>query len=1403
MKFLATILVIYISGHSLLFAQVPQLILGEKLKIDFQSYSAAGFAPETNDARLDSRFWRLTGLSDGNTEFGGTYLGGDFGRGISQGKVSSGGVYAFQVNPSTRILGFQATGTDLVPGALTLKMKMVDSDSLEAISIKFNAYYLNDQNRSTSVRLEWSVDDKNYTSIEGLAFSTPIANDVEANWQSIVLEASLLANLVLEKKDFYLRWLMNDAGGTGSRDEWGIATIEIVPKPFEKEDHDDGDHDNDGDEDGDEDEEEEDDEDKDNEEEISRPMIPASELRLEHRTDSTLSIRWKNGSGTARLVVIRPDQNTICRPEDSISYYSATHPSMADTTSGSCSVVYNGSGNTAVIEGLKANQLLHFEIFEYNGQQGSERYLLDQTAQASFQTRFIQPKAMQSLNIVHLSDVNLVLNWDISTESEVRIALSNNVPAGNQLLSFDEDAYQTFDSTSLSQVCLENRPCILDRAVLKERSIYAWNVAGPLGHRSAQKEKPMMLKPVWPESDQGITLASWNFDLDTDDNTHTLWDFQDAEFSIIGARDRGYISGSVGRARYADQWDQSNGSKAWKFSLSTWGFSEIRVTFRMISSNTGPADFQIRCSAEGLESSDSSILKAGSAWNTAQLHTVELPKECLGKAWADIYLAAMGTTALNGSSVSRTATSRLDEVTIRGKRLDESSLLLAKPEIIKILDDSTRLVSRWLSAVGDFPLRRYVKIWDGSKNNEVELDATGQKIQSLTVKNGKPNTDHSIALCAWTITKQSCSESIIYRTPIAIPEAPDRISVTPTHFDTLSIHHPHTGSDTWVYLSKSHLPEPQFVDSVGLKSTLPKSESVHRRFPSGQRIVFGALQPGSVYHLWLASVAGPDSIMRFSRPPHRYQRIEMPKLPAPDAPRLEVNIVQRGTDLIRLEVDSDPKINILWTLADARIPESLPIDDQAYRADSRYGQGDLLSKDVYVIGKGNLKEILIHQLPLSRSWVLRAYAYQELNGAISYTRIPVLEYPIDSLKDPRDLVIRVPDLTQKKPEQGFGLLGVVDWVDSNRIILRGEGGNVLLHTRNTDLNPGDSIAAFVQPDAAVYTLDYYLSLGLAKLNTPEPNVVDPRNEFSDLRSQTYLGFGNMLSTGERCADTGRLFLQRGQMRRPVCVLNGDDIPSSVLSVTEVAIRGIPLWSENEILQIWIKSMMDIIPYQPGKVMQALPNTAQVLTWKEGSSENIRFSWVRRPSQRPYDVWPDSSQWRTYFGTRIAGVGNPFVLRAQVDELEMGVPAGEVYRLHLGEDTLTTHIDIEWTVWNQEGRSSDAREEELLWQPFQLLKLLSTGLTDSDTMPKNFDLGLPWPNPFNPSTNFRVEIPSLGLVRVEIYDILGRKVATIADKDYPSGVHEFSWDASDFASGIYILHVQYKDQRLVRTMSLLK
>ncbi|MFH1942254.1 MAG: FG-GAP-like repeat-containing protein [bacterium] len=98
----------------------------------------------------------------------------------------------------------------------------------------------------------------------------------------------------------------------------------------------------------------------------------------------------------------------------------------------------------------------------------------------------------------------------------------------------------------------------------------------------------------------------------------------------------------------------------------------------------------------------------------------------------------------------------------------------------------------------------------------------------------------------------------------------------------------------------------------------------------------------------------------------------------------------------------------------------------------------------------------------------------------------------------------------------------------------------------------------------------------------------------------------------------------------------------------------------------------------------------------------------------------------------------------------------------------------------------------------------TGTLEDDAVtPEQFVLSQNYPNPFNPFTKIQYEITRKGIITLDVYDIIGRRIVTLVNEEKLPGVYEIVFDGSRFPSGLYHYKLRANDTVLDRKMLLIK
>ncbi len=120
------------------------------------------------------------------------------------------------------------------------------------------------------------------------------------------------------------------------------------------------------------------------------------------------------------------------------------------------------------------------------------------------------------------------------------------------------------------------------------------------------------------------------------------------------------------------------------------------------------------------------------------------------------------------------------------------------------------------------------------------------------------------------------------------------------------------------------------------------------------------------------------------------------------------------------------------------------------------------------------------------------------------------------------------------------------------------------------------------------------------------------------------------------------------------------------------------------------------------------------------------------------------------------------------------------------------------------RITSTRPNQPLEDEYLITDSIITDVQHYVEIPTSYHLYQNYPNPFNPTTKIRFNIPVEGIVKLEVYDILGQRVAQLLNTELTAGSHEVVFRGNNLASGVYFYMLNVKDKFFeVKKMILLK
>jgi hypothetical protein len=181
-----------------------------------------------------------------------------------------------------------------------------------------------------------------------------------------------------------------------------------------------------------------------------------------------------------------------------------------------------------------------------------------------------------------------------------------------------------------------------------------------------------------------------------------------------------------------------------------------------------------------------------------------------------------------------------------------------------------------------------------------------------------------------------------------------------------------------------------------------------------------------------------------------------------------------------------------------------------------------------------------------------------------------------------------------------------------------------------------------------------------------------------------------------------------------------------------------------------------------------------------------------PSWGVYDGYSDAEKWETISGGVVFPTAGP-------TDISFGLGTGPL-QIAAGESLLVAFVVLAGNDLTDLQANADAAQD--MWDN------PPSSSEPQSTVPTRLSLAQNTPNPFNPSTVIHFDLPRDSFVRLEIFDVRGRRVRVLQDGPTTAGRKQVGWNGRDddgraLASGTYFYRLSVEGRALTRKLQLLK
>jgi FG-GAP-like repeat/Secretion system C-terminal sorting domain len=241
-----------------------------------------------------------------------------------------------------------------------------------------------------------------------------------------------------------------------------------------------------------------------------------------------------------------------------------------------------------------------------------------------------------------------------------------------------------------------------------------------------------------------------------------------------------------------------------------------------------------------------------------------------------------------------------------------------------------------------------------------------------------------------------------------------------------------------------------------------------------------------------------------------------------------------------------------------------------------------------------------------------------------------------------------------------------------------------------------------------------------------------------------------------------------------------DLDLDIIGSANVLNR-ISWWEQNQPLaqfQVELIPLQDVIPPMGGQYLFRVAIINETGTWRCGDI------WTETYSNHGVLISP--------LDLRTLAIPEGSIMSEIVSQRVPGYVSAGYHRVYIYFGNFDQRLIVA-SDWDSFTKSYSIASGFDSWESTPIVFNFDEPDQVSFAVPTEFRLELAYPNPFNSSTTILVNLPESAELSVLVYNVMGQAVVTLMDGQLDAGSHNFTFDASDLASGLYFVRARVSDQ----------